>query len=240
MNYLSKKKELKSIILNDPYDYDTLNYRLLNSNCLDSIIPKIESIGNIYNDNGKIKMSANKQFVHNLNRFVYFFKKYFPQMNNLTESMIIYLINTNLEQMEKYLLSQYAPNDNTHRKTVYKIYINNFIKNNKYIPTIKNLLKKENIKIKPIDDYSLDEILKIRTLISDLIMCSDDNFSAIVLFFDIEYEINKFLKIKNNKVTNIDMPVLEHFKMNYMSIISDYTSKKEYLKYFKGKQVSQN
>ena len=141
--------------------------------------------------------------------------------------------------MEKYLLSNMDIYDNKNIKYIkeqsYKLFISNFLNNLKYIDVCSNALSERNIKNKSIDDYSLDECTMVVEFLSDLVFCMKGRNVVVYLFQNIEKDIEHY--VKNNKDKKYSDKyykdkVIEHYKMQYETIIESYNNKKEYLKYF--------
>lgn len=237
MNLKNKKVVLKNIILNNEFSYDMTVYRLINTNCLDAIISKIDNLSVVCNVNPNNNISANEQFLRLLNRFVICFKNIFPIINGSSEFVIENIINSNQYMVEKYLLSKHYLGDNAYSDffyhSIYRLFINNFISNSKYISHIDKLLKKEKIKLKKMADYTFDEIHKIKDLLVRLVFCSPDRYCSLYLFYNIDYEINKYLSSIDNEKNCCEYKIIEYFKVQYDFIIKDYETKKKYLKYFK-------
>ena len=95
MDIKNRKQILKNIILNDEFSYDMTVYRLINTDCLDKIISKINDMDVVCNINPNNKMSAEEQFLQLLNRFVVRFKNIFPNVNNFSEHIIENIFNSN-------------------------------------------------------------------------------------------------------------------------------------------------
>lgn len=239
MNLKKRKDNLKNIILNDEFSYDTTVYRLINTNCLDNIISKLDNMEIVCDINPNNKISADVQFLQLLNRFVVNFKNTFPTISVSSEYIIESIIYSNQTAIEKYLLSKYYLGDSEHSKffynNIYKLFIINFINNKKYILLIEDLLKEENIKVKNIEDYEPNEILNIKNLLSCLVFCSWDKYSSIYLFNSIDCEVVKFTNNKDCDYEDSEYKksVIENFKTQYQFIIRDYKKRKKYLKYFK-------
>jgi len=239
MNIKKKKQVLKNIILNDEFSYDMTVYRLINTNCLDKIISEINDMDVVCNINPNNKMSAEEQFLQLLNRFIVRFKNIFPNVNNFSEHIIENIFNSNQSIIGKYLLSKHYLGDNEYTEffynNIYKLFIINLISNIKYISDIEDLLKEENIEVKNIDDYTKEEIHSIKNLMSCLVFCSRDGYSTLYLFYNVDYEVEKYLKSNDLDCDNKShkKKIIEIFKTQYQFIISDYKKRKKYLKYFK-------
>lgn len=242
MNVEKKKKLLKEIVLNSKYSYDMLVYRLLSKNVLDDIITKIDNVPVECNIDSSEWISADEQFIQLLDRFICYFRNTFFTICS-SEYIIEMIINTNKDRIREYLLSKHYLGDNNYidffNESIYKIFISNFVQNSSYIPLINNLFIKEKLEIKNINDYNLNEILKIVTLISDLLLCSNGKNSVIYIFYNIDYESNQYIEKNKSKKKNKNnrkeykIKLIEHYTYQYELIIKNYIQKKKYLKYFK-------
>jgi len=222
----SKINLLQDDILHSQKNYDIVTYRLLQNPDLKNTILKNE------------KTISNKNFIDLLDRFVNIFRNQFFNINSI-EYNISCIIDSNINRMEKYLLSNMNIYDNKNIKYIkeqsYKLFISNFLNNLKYIDVCSNALSERNIKIKSIDDYSLDECTMVVEFLSDLVFCMKGRNVVVYLFQNIEKDIEHY--VKNNKDKKYSDKyykdkVIEHYKTQYETIIESYNSKKEYLKYF--------
>lgn len=246
MNVEQKKENLKWIILNSKHNYDLLIYRLLNKQCLDEIIDCIDDIPVTSNVDPKEIITANEQFIILLNRFILCYKRTF-YMQNLDEFIIEYIIESNIEQMKIYLLSKYYQGDNNYisffNDNIYRIMVHNFIENANHISIIQDILKKTHIPIKKISNYNLEEIYKIKNILSDLVFCCTDKLPAAYLFklLDLEYSKceKKYLQGKKNNETewkNFKIHkknIFNQFQIQYKIIFEEYKKRKKYLSHFK-------
>lgn len=242
MSMENKKVILKNIILNSEHCYDMTIYRLLNKDCLDDIINKIDNIPVVSNVDITKVITADEQFIQLLDRLLFCFKDVFF-ISGSTQYIIETIICTNKSRIKRYLLSKHYLGDNNYidffNDSICRIFISNFIQNSKYISLISSLLKKEKIKAKDTDEYTLDEVFKIVTLLSDLVFCSHGRYCVVYLFYNIDYEINNHTEAVNNnrKCKRIKRhykeTLIEHYKDQYELIIKDYIQRKKYLKYFR-------
>lgn len=226
MTIESKINLLQNNILHSEKCYDIVTYRLLQNHNLQNTILKNE------------KEINDKSFIDLLDRLVNLFRNQFYEINS-TEYNINCIIDSNINRIENYLLSNINVYDNNNIKYIkeqsYKLFISNFIHNLRYIDLFENILDERNIKIKSIDNYSLDECTKIVQLLSDLVFCMRGRDIIVYLFQDIEKDIEYHLKNNEDKNYSDDYHkniVINHYKIQYERMIDSYNNKKEYLKYF--------
>ena len=209
------------------------------STLLDNIIIKIDDVGVPSNVKPNEITSSYKQFIDLLNRFIYWFQENFFYLRLETSAIIETLIKTNYSMFEKYLLSKHYLGDNNYidffKDSIYRIMISNFVKNIKYITEIMKLFKIKKIDIKNINDYTLEEVVKIKSLLSDIVFCSTSSFRCFNLFQDIEYFLNK--KLKEIKLSKKDKErfiynVINYYQVQYECAFEEYNKKEKYLKYF--------
>lgn len=226
MTIESKINLLQNNILHSEKCYDIVTYRLLQNHNLQNTILKNE------------KEINDKSFIDLLDRLVNLFRNQFYEINS-TEYNINCIIDSNINRIENYLLSNIDVYDNNNIKYIkeqsYKLFISNFIHNLRYIDLFENILNERNIKIKDIDNYSLDECTKIVQLLSDFVFCMKGRDIIVYLFQDIEKDIEYHLKNNEDKKYSDDYHkniVINHYKIQYERMIDSYNNKKEYLKYF--------
>ena len=146
--------------------------------------------------------------------------------------------------MEKYLLSKHYLGDNNYisffNNSIYRIMVANFIKSVTLSPKLRKLFKQEKIAIKSINDYSLEEILRIKDLLVNIVFANaKDSFNSVYLFDDIPKFIDdkakQWKKKKLNKaniLTQQDSLTL-FYSIQIDSLIEEYNKKSKYIKYFK-------
>lgn len=230
---LSEKKEmLKNNILDKSDNCSSIMYMVIKQRYLDEIIDRIDKNATKYN-----KLDSNK-FINLFQKFIEtFIDKFFYLCT--AHFVIEEVIITNFSRIEYYfsLDNEVLQNSEIVNTIIYKIFINNFISNIKYIPSIEILLKEENISIKKIEEYSFEEVKNIFNLLSKLTFCRNGR-NVFELFDNIgmrlkRYESNKELsKRKKLKVDEYKNKILNRYIKQYDSIIKSYNSKKRYLKYF--------
>lgn len=235
-----KKAILEKIILESNYPYSMVVYKLIHHDYFKKTLPKIDNIGVPCNVNPKEITSADEQFLQLLNRFIEFFDDTFYFLHIDSYCYIHLIIETNYENMEKYLLSKHYLGDNNYieffQDSIYRIIVSNFIKNVTLSKTLEKLLKKESIACKRIEDYSLSEILKIKNLLAYITLANIKNkFSAIVLFDDINKAISQIEqilvknKLKEKDILNKKEIILNNYLFKIDLLIEEYEKKKKYL-----------
>jgi len=238
----TKKKFLKYKLLNENGTYDMTIFHLIRTKYFDKIISKIDEDEIIYGI--KIKENSNitsSKFIFLLDRFVDLFKIKFPTIKG-HYYIIEKILDNNVEMIEKYFFYDYNEIDreyeNIVREMIYKILINSFVANAKYIPQISKILRKKKLEIYPTEDYSYEECKIIIKLMQDIVFCNN-GIGIDCLFDNIEIVIeNRFNSISNvlrkkrgddyyiEKITNLYIKLFE-------KIFCEYEKKKPYIKYFK-------
>ena len=227
--------KLKNLCLNNIKNYDPYILILLDTNYINDLIDKIN---NVIKKNQKIDFIMEK-FLIILNLIITEFKYKFIKLSNNISLVLERIIPINEFEIIELLFSNNDIKDcdeyeNFYKKNVYKILINNFIRNINQFPQIKILLKKSKIEYKQINDYSYEELTKITNLLSDIVLSSSNINNSILLFTYFDYEIYNNIdkndlndtKINKSKILNI-----ESKKIN--ELINEYYYKKKYLKYFR-------
>lgn len=239
-----KQQRLEKIILESDYPYSILTYKLINQGYFKKSINKIDNVGVPSNVKPNEITSADEQFLQLLNRFIEFFDDSFYFLHSDSICYIHMIIETNYKELEKYLLSKHYLGDNNYidffQDSIYRIIVSNFIKNTVVSKTLKNLFKNNKIPIKDVKDYTLDEILKINDLLSDIVLANAKNtFAAILLFDDIDKNISKIIKRMNKrKISSKDIldkkkSILSLSLFKIDSLIEEYEKKKDYLIFLK-------
>jgi len=241
MTVEAKKEVLKYMILNDRYFHDTLSYKLLRYRYFDNAINNISEISLTYKKNiENDKLQAN-QFLDLLEFFIKTVKERFFNVYNM-ENLLCVLIQTNKEMVEDYLVSKYNVNDETNlyqlKDKIYKIIINNFISNTKYVPIISSLLAEHYIDIKPVNEYTYEETTEIITILSDIVFSQRGRGKYQYLFENIEINLTYNIKIRKERKKKFDETeykeeFISRYTSNYESIINTYKNKKKYIKHFK-------
>ena len=241
MTVEAKKEVLKYMILNDRYFRDTYSYKLLRYRYFDNVINNISEISlNCKNVIENDKIQAN-QFLDLLELFIKIVRERFFNVYHM-EMLLSLLIQTNKEMVEDYLVSKYSVNDETNlyqlKDKIYKIIINNFISNAKYIPIISSLLAEHYIDIKPVNEYTYEEATEIITILSDIVFSQRGRGKYQYLFENIEINLTHNIKMRKERKKNFDenkynQEFISSYVSNYESIISTYKNKEKYIKHFK-------
>ena len=236
-----KKEVLKYMILNDRYFRDTYSYKLLRYRYFDNVINNISEISLTYKnviENDKIQAN---QFLELLELFIKIVKERFFNVYHM-EMLLGLLIQTNKEMVEDYLASKYNVNDETNlyllKDKIYKIIINNFISNAKYIPIISSLLAEHYIDIKPVNEYTYEEATEIITILSDIVFSQRGRGKYQYLFENMEINLAHNIKMRKERKKNFDekkytQEFVSRYITNYESIITTYKNKEKYIKHFK-------
>ena len=216
--------KLKNLCLKNIKNYDPDILILLDTNYINELIYKINNVL--------------EKFLIILNLIIIELKNKFIKLNNdiflvlekiipINEFEIIELLFSNIDIKDCNEYNYY------YKKNVYKILINNFIRNISQFPQIKNLLKKSKIEYKQINDYSYEELTKIINLLSDIVFSSlNINNSILFTYFDYEIYNNIDKNDLNNTLINKNKIIkLENKRFN--DLLKEYHSKKKYLKYFR-------
>ena len=144
--------------------------------------------------------------------------------------------------VEDYLVSKYNVNDETNlyllKDMIYKIIINNFISNAKYIPIISSLLAEHYIDVKPVNEYTYEETIEIITMLSDIVFSQRGRGKYQYLFENIEINLTYNIKIRKERKKKFDETeykeeFISRYTSNYESIINTYKNKQKYIKHFK-------
>lgn len=241
MTIEAKKELLKYIILNNRYLHDVISYKLLEYRYFDNVINNISEISlttKIIVEKDKMQAS---QFLELLELFIKIVKERFFNVYNI-ENLICAIIQTNKEMVEDYLLSTYNVNDETNlyllKEKIYKIIINNFISNSKYIPMVSSLLAEHNIDVKPINEYTYEEATKIITILSDIVFSQRGRGNYQYLFENIEINLTNNIRRrkerrKNFNETKYKQEYISRYTSNYESVLKSYKNKQKYIKHFK-------
>lgn len=231
MDLKCKKELLKYMVLNINLNNDRSTiYNLLKFNYFDDAISNIDDLSFSFDIDPQNKVNA-KELILSLAYFIKIIKEKLFNSCRI-EYNIINIIEANLEEINEYL-SFNAIN----KKIALKIIITNFIKNEKYVPSIKTFLEENNLKLKEINAYSQEECEEIANLLSDIVFCQRGRGKYDDLFINIEYNLDKQTDIikKNRNSKQIEIyqnNYILNFNKSYEAMFKNYNSKKKYLKYF--------
>lgn len=204
---MSKKEILKKIVL-DNSRYDVEIYRLMDSDILDTIIPKLKEEQKIYNEENK-SIDSNEHLIMLLNNFFHFFKSNFKELCPFFDYVIKILIKENLELFLNYLNEDKYVNCSEnffyYKLWNYKLCIANFIKNTCF-KSVEDLFKRNKLPIKKVEEYSTKEIENIFNL---LISIKNNNIDLElgILFDDVSYvfeDSNITTELKADLLIKID------------------------------------
>ena len=138
---------------------------------------------------------------------------------------------------DPYLCFDLKSNKNI-KEYIYKIIIGNFIKNAKYIPQIESFLIENNIPLKKLNDYDLEESTNILNLLSNIVFSQRGRGDSTDLFKNIEDELQDYLKRKEKSkskkytIKDFEEQFVNTYINNYSKMFKSFTNKKKYLKYF--------
>ncbi len=121
---------------------------------------------------------------------------------------------------------------------IYKIIIGNFIKNAEYVPQIESFLNENDLPLKKLEQYTLEESKKILKLLSDVVFSQRQRRYGLDLFKNIKDNLEEYLKFKSKSKSK--KYTIEDFKEqyintyidSYLKIFKSFSVKKKYLKYF--------
>lgn len=243
MKLETKRELLRYELLNQRFIYNMEVYHLFNFNKMNNIINKISEASFSYQINIKENEITSTQFLKYLNELVRYMKLYFYNIScfNAILDEIIKSCNEEIIVLFDYKCDDpyncYKINkDDNIKDKVFKIIISNFVKNAKYIPLIKEILKENGLKIKNIQDYNLKESEKILNILSDIAFCQRGKGEVIELFINIEYNLDIYIahKKKSKKYTIEDYKkkYIESYLVSYERMIKSYNIRKKYLKHF--------
>lgn len=180
-----------------------------------------------------------------LTRLFDFLLKIFPSLYKVRKVVMEDIINGNKQNVEKYLLSKHYVGDNKYinffKENNYKIIFGNFINNIQEMSEVKNILKRENIKIKQISEYSVIELCDIANFFKKIGICNlDDEFVLTYIFSNINTVVEKRKKSKKFNIDyevekkkgiyyfdNIYYRTVEFYQFQYLSLIDDYIKMKK-------------
>ena len=242
MTIETKRELLKYKILHERVFHDIVSYRILRYSYFDNVINLITDISLTNNIKANNNEFTDRQFLNLLDLFVETVRKQFFNIS-IMENIIYCVIQSNIDLAEDYFTSTYSINDkeniNILYDKIYKLIISNFIKNEKYIPNIYLFLTENKIDIKPVKEYSYEEISKIITLLSDLVFCQRERGNYMYLFHDIENNLKQYLmNYENKRNKRIDKNKfkdkrISDYVKHYDVIFKSYESKRKYIGYFK-------
>lgn len=239
MTINTKIELLKYKLLHQNFDYEIEVYNLLENVKINDVVSKIDDLSFSFQvEPEKDKITA-QHFLICMNELVKYMKFYFYNM--LTFQVCLKeIVNGSQNELNDLLNVKETKyfNNNIIRKNVYKLIISNFIKNAKYVPSIRNILEDNNIALKELDNYTFQETETILMLLSNIVLSQRGRGLVSILFINIDDHLKEYLKRKakvNSKKYSINdykNKYLDSYINNYNKIFKIYNSKKKYLKYF--------
>ncbi len=243
MTLETKKELLRYNLLNQRFGYEIELYNLLTWGKMKNEIARINELTFSCTVDLKNNEISAKQFLLYINEFIRCMKESFYNMVSF-QTILIEIINGSKEELKDLLdyschetFSNGIKNDKNIQEKIYKLIISNFIRNAKYIPSIENILKENNIKLKNIKDYDFKECKKILSLLSDIVFCQRGKRMISELFENINDHLEEYLKRKEKSKSKKTM---EYHKKKYIDlyihsydiIFKTYRTRKEYIRYF--------
>lgn len=239
----TKVELLKYVVLEHQYDYDVLLYKLLSRYRLNDEVARIDDRTFSFDvDTDNSKLTA-KQFLVNIDFFIHYMKDYFHNIRPFYMCLegIIDGSRAELNHLLEYRGSKFynyynKPDDNILDELVAKLIISNFISNAKYVGSIKDVLQDIHLPLKQVDDYTLEESMKILQLLSDVAFCQRGKSSVIQLFENIDVRLSKYsnmnLTKRKKSVEDLKKEYINSSIADYDRLFKSYNTRKQYLKYF--------
>lgn len=244
MSTAEKVELLRYELLHQRYDYEMDIYYLLHSVLyaeVDRIEEKSFSFRVIPQDN---KITA-RQFLVYTNEFIKCMKRYFTNIIPFEHTIKGIICGSRKELNDLFDCQCDDPyscydvkDDKKIRECIYKIIIGNFIKNAKFVPQIEPFLKENDIPLKQLTDYNLEESEKILKLLSDIVFSQRGRCNTYELFENIEDKLQDYLKHKSRSkskkytLKDFEEKYINDYIDNYSKMFKSFTNKKKYLKYF--------
>lgn len=237
MTINTKIELLKYKLLHQNFDYEIEIYSLLENVKINDLVSKIDDLSFSFQvEPEKDKITA-QHFLICMNELVKYMKFYFYNM--LTFQVCLKeIVNGSKKELNDLLNVKETKYFNNNRENVYKLIISNFIKNAKYISSIKNVLEDNNINLKELNNYNFQETETILNLLSNIVLSQRGRGLVSILFTNIDDHLKEYLERKakvNSKkysISDYKNKYLDSYINNYNKIFKIYNSKKKYLKYF--------
>lgn len=241
----TKTELLRYKLLNQRYEYDMEVYYLIIYGELNNEISRIDDLSFSFMVDMENEKITARQFLVYMNEFVRYMKLYFYNMATFQVS-IKEIIKKNKKELNDLLSCKcddpyncfgIKKNDDI-KECCYKLIIASFIKNAKYVPTIKTFLEENRIKLKEVNDYTLKESERILNLLSDIVFSQRGRGITMELFESIDTNLKEHLerksKSKSKKYTIEDYKnrYIDSYIKNYERMFKAYNIRKKYLKYF--------
>lgn len=243
MKIETKTELLKYMLLERQYDYDLMLYTFITRSNVKDIISMIDERTFSFKVEALPETISAKQFIVNLNQFIKDMKTYFYNIAPL-QSCIVEIIDSSKDELKtlisyncRGLFNRFdGEEDDVIRELTAKLIIKNFISNAEYVDSIRDVLNDVHVPLKEIQEYNLEESLKILSLLSDIAFCQRGRGPVMKLFECMDYQLNKY---SNMDITRRKKSI-DDFKKKYIisrvedydKMIKNYYSKKKYLKYF--------
>ena len=237
MTINTKIELLKYKLLHQNFDYEIEIYSLLENVKINDLVSKIDDLSFSFQvEPEKDKITA-QHFLICMNELVKYMKFYFYNM--LTFQVCLKeIVNGSKKELNDLLNVKETKYFNNNRENIYKLIISNFIKNAKYISSIKNVLEDNNINLKELNNYNFQETETILNLLSNIVLSQRGRGLVSILFTNIDDHLKEYLERKakvNSKkysISDYKNKYLDSYINNYNKIFKIYNSKKKYLKYF--------
>lgn len=244
MSIDEKVELLRYKLLHQRYEYEMDIYYLLHS-VLYAEVDRIEEQSFSFRVIPKGNKITARQFLVYTNEFIKCMKRYFTNIIPF-EHIIKEIISGNRKELndlfdcqcdDPYLCYD-VKEDKKIRECIYKLIIGNFIKNVKFIPQIEPFLKENDIPLKELTDYNLEESEEILKLLSDITFSQRGRGNTIDLFKNIENNLQDHLKYKSRSkskkytLKDFEEKYINGYIDSYSKMFKSFTNKKKYLKYF--------
>lgn len=239
----TKIELLKYILLHQDNDYDVILYYLICHKRLNSEIAKIDERTYSFQVDARDTKITVQQFLMNMNEFIRYMRLYFYNISTLTSSIedivassneiLSNLLNYRCNDLYNYSIDK---EDSNFKELIYKLIINNFISNAKYVDSIKEILEDIQVPLKETTEYNLEESQKILNLLSDIAFCQRGRGPVKRLFESMDNQLGKYSEINVTKrkksIDDFKKKYVDFCIEDYDKMIKSYNSKKKYLKYF--------
>ena len=245
MNLQTKKELLRYKCINNHIDYAPEITHILYWAKMDSEIDRINELSFSY----EVEVEDNEvtcyQFLKYTTEFIRCMRHFFYKMNNL--NTILTEIIENSKEEFNYLLDYKTENpyfiydlkgNKDIKERIYKLIIASFVKNAKYVPSIREVLELNHIELKNIKDYDYKESKKIIQILSDIVFCHRGMGDLSLLFEDIGKKKTAYIERQkqNNRlkstIEEAEQKYINDYIKQYNRIILSYNTRKKYIKYF--------
>lgn len=231
---------LSELALNEKLKYGSFIYELIKYNMyFPYIISSLDQSEVTSSSNNNIKISANQQLLHLLDKLINEFDKCFPLQYGQRYDIVGKLLGLNLTI--EYLHSKYYYEDKEYElyyeDMIRKIFITIFYNNLKYNYQLYfDIFSEKRINYTNIDLNKPLHVKKILNILSDLSYCNLTN-DITWLFEDIESHIirdkNSSYRKKQKSNKKCEERIISINSKYVNKIIENYNMRKKYLKYFR-------